>query len=100
MKGVITIIAPTGELSSETVQRSPGLLWLKERVGGRIQLVPGFTEFEGSRCVAYCNEEGKIRGLPLSATATALWHDQAMVSDVLVGAAVVIAGDSEFMNSL
>lgn len=92
----------------------PGLDFWQEAVGGLIEAVPSFDtiQYQGEKrhCVAFCNEEGKLIGLPANRHATRLWH-QALpppglitphlgLADVLVGPVVVVFGDREFMEAL
>ena len=65
-------------------------------------------------CVAFCNEEGKRLDLPVNRLATGMWHDALVrkgsqfgvlaegggYEDYLVGAIVVISGNSRLMNEL
>jgi hypothetical protein len=53
-------------------------------------------------CVAFCNEDGKRLDLPVNWLATGLWHDAegGGYEDYLVGAIVVISGDSKLMDEL
>lgn len=61
---------------------------LRERVGGWIELVP----IADRTVTMYCNEEGKIHGLPVNITATLLLESGN--PDVIVGD-VVITGPED-----
>jgi hypothetical protein len=63
--------------------------------------------------VAFCDEDGKKKGLPVNKTATYLWETalrlvkhpglmtyDGQVYDYLVGSIVVVSGDKEFMEEL
>lgn len=67
----LTIIRADGVIQTRTCR--PELRDLQELVGGLIEQIPHFTQYEGRKCVAWCNEEGRINGLPRNAAATALW---------------------------
>lgn len=99
----------------ETLTIPPSLTFLQRRVGGYIQAVPRFTTImhNGVKhgCVAYCDEEGKLKpNGRLNTQATRLWH-QALpppgladgngnIVDVLVGPVVILFGDAVFMRRL
>jgi hypothetical protein len=83
----------------------PELEWLQGIVGGYIEGIPHWDRIEwcgASRpCIAFCNENGKLDGLPLNRTATREWYAiVGIVPDVLVGDVVVLFGDREFMREL
>jgi hypothetical protein len=103
VRGVLTIIQVDGAVSSEELAAPPALEDLQGGVGGYIELVPYFTKYKGRPCVAFCDEDGKRKGLPVNQRATSLWH--ALVAalrgrDVLVGPIVIITGDRELMEEL
>jgi len=58
---------------------------LQAAVGGWIEYVP--TQLD---VTLYCNEEGKIEGLPPNRTATALFGTMLMQHDYLAGDVVII----------
>lgn len=70
----ITTIYPDG--SAATSIAVPALKVLQQLVGGDIQMVPDFTDFQGFRCTVWCHEEGRINGLPLNTHATILWRQE------------------------
>lgn len=43
-------------------------------VGGLVQHVPDFHEYNGKRCEVFCNEEGLLLGLELNVEATTAWR--------------------------
>ena len=94
----------------QSLSAPPALKVLQDAVGGYIEAVPGFNCLERGgkviRCVAYCNEEGKLHGLAPNHAATRLW-DRALpaglrpsLADVLVGPIVILFGDRDFMEML
>jgi hypothetical protein len=122
MKGGIISIAPYNrptDLTFTPVEGEPKLELLKNAIGGGyIELVPGFDTIEQKpgevvKCVAFCDEEGKLNGLPANTYATILW-DKALrrhggpgllqrdgtAVDVLVGPIAIVIGDDEFMEAL
>lgn len=84
-----TILNTKGK--AETFDGKPSLSDLQKAVGGCIETIPMFTSYRGKPCVAYCNEEGKLNGLPFNFEATELWVQNAVdngamnVTDVLLG---------------
>ena len=115
MRGTMTVIEP-GSVSVTQLTAPPDLEALQKAVGGWIECVPWFNwfiELESESwvpCLALCNEEGKLEGLPYNEVATMAWaaaimHGQKSgrlsgFSDRLVGNVVVLTGDREFMESL
>lgn len=115
MKGFALIFRPgetTGELHKFT--EPPTLQFMRDAVEGDLELVPGFDSIGGRRCVAFCNEHGKLDhvNLPMNETATALWETalnnrRSTLRDAyggsidwLVGPVLVLYGDDEFMAEL
>lgn len=105
------IIRPEGNNQTVTnVPAAPELAVLQGAVVGYIETVPFFTtyEYEGRMwpCVAYCNEEGKLDGLPVNVEATILWEGACAregvgrIDDVLVGSIIVIFGEPEELAEL
>ena len=110
MKGFAHVYQP-GERAPLVVPftAAPSLEFMQERVGGYIEPVPFFTQYRGQRCVAFCDEHGKQKGLTINEAANALWAmcpvpspfvPAVSAGDVLVGPVVVLFGDEEFMASL
>lgn len=99
MKGKLITIKASGEILSTDITKPPKLEEYQQIVGGYIEVVPYFDRYEDGGCVAFCNEEGKLEGLPLNATATKLWIDLLGYDpgDVLTGDIVVITGDQELL---
>lgn len=82
---------------------------LQTAVGGFIETVPYLSsitidEIGPHKCVAFCNEEGKLIGLPLNVVATKMWADQLpehfALNDALYGDVIFVWGDDEFMSAL
>jgi hypothetical protein len=121
MQGTMLVFLPTErEPEIRKFSRAPELAELKAAIGGGwLEMVPMFDtiEHEGQlhKCVAFCDEEGKLdyrtSGKSASAPdarnewATMLW-DQALrrrklgLGDYLSGRVCVLFGDGEFMQSL
>lgn len=106
MKGKLYVMRPDGTGLVEELFSVPVLEDLQIYVGGYIEVVPFFHCFLDRDCVAFCNEEGKNRGLPMNTTATQLWHDSVqfrynrIINDVLFGCVVIIVGDRELLDAL
>lgn len=66
------------ESVSTTHAKSPNLGELQRAVGGCIETVPHLTSFTQAgrkvRCVAYADEEGRLKGLPRNDAASKLWR--------------------------
>lgn len=102
MKGTLTVIKTTGEIEKTEFDHVQSLDDLTKAVGGYIELIPYFEKYEGKPCIAYCNEEGKLDGLPLNVEAQVAWEKalgQPIFEDHLVGNIVVVQGDKEFMEA-
>ena len=69
----VTVIQPDGVVTV-TEHADVPLEMLQRAVGGFIQMVPHFTQYDGHPCEAYVNEEGRLKNMPLNAKATALWE--------------------------
>lgn len=106
MPGSTIIIKSNGDLVSEDHEKSPGLDFMQAAVGGYIEQVPLFTHVEVNgqrvRCDAFCNEEGKLHGLPLNSVATRMWQSQVSrpLGDVLVGDILLVIGDAHFRGEV
>src|SRR3954470_16511001 len=103
MKGQIIVIAVDGTAMIGELDTTPALEQLQAGVGGNIEIVPYFIKYGNAPCVAFCNEEGKLEGLPVNTTAQRLWEDaygDRITEDVLVGPIVIVTGDDELLNSL
>lgn len=82
----------------ETPQRTvPDNSQLNLLVGGYLKAVPYWDrDSYGRRCVAFCNEEGKLEGLPVNDRAMSGWIRAAgVLNDVLCGDIVVISTDTD-----
>lgn len=120
MHGIMLICRPqSADLETHTLSAPPDLAALQGAVGGYIEAIPGFEWIEHSgvwrRCVAFCNETGKLDAMPLNSQATRLW-DAALkrrspgsgglrgpsgeLADILVGPIAIIYGDDELMGAL
>lgn len=72
---------------TEIVEFGGGYQTIRNAVGGLIE-----AAHSGTDMTIWCNEEGKLRGLPINPAATSLWWkvNPAMVDqDVIVGPALV-----------
>lgn len=102
MQGTMIKIAADGTRSDAPLTSPPELKVLQEGVGGWIEMVPGFEKFEGVSAVVFCNEEGKLNGLPVNMAASYFWYAALgrHAGDVLVGDVVIITGDDELLGEL
>ena len=115
MKGQLITIAPafnghTCVTTLAPLDSLPSLDMLQAAVGGNIETVPYFDRIsidgKQRKCVAFCNEEGKLHGLPVNSVATTMWaiyaHDHGVIklNDVLCGPVVIVTGDNELLEAL
>jgi hypothetical protein len=117
-KGTIVQLNPDGTRTEIAIEGPPTLDKLKDAIGGGyIELVPRFNSFRHGdqlvSCVAFCDEDGKYKHMPINRPATALW-DEALrrtghpgliepsgkIADFLVGTIAVVFGDKRFMAAL
>lgn len=102
MQGRLTIIrAADGQCVVFDLNRPVTLEEMQKAVGGHIEEVPSFEKFHDRPCIAFCNEEGKLDGLPVNIAATKAWRDQSGPhDDFLAGDVCIVSGDAEFMSEL
>jgi hypothetical protein len=120
MRGTMFVFEPGKEgPRGVPFDRAPKLEELKAAIGGgHLEVVPGFTDigYQGvvMNCVAFCDEDGKRKEMPVNEIATAFWEHslhrkgKSLANtppmfggpDVLVGSIAVVFGDREFMGSL
>lgn len=111
MHGTMIVIKTDGAMTDpKSLTGPPELADLQSAVGGYLELVPYFDSIEHNglvaRCVVFCNEHGKLDGLPFNGAATRAWdaaltrNGQYRYGDLLVGDVAVLFGDREFMAAL
>jgi hypothetical protein len=107
MTGTMMTINTDRTITTKEYDRELPLKDIQDAVGGYIETVPYLTtvynDGKPQPCVAFCNEEGKIRGLDHNPSATTLWHElvpHMRGVDVLNGPVVIIWGDDDFMEAL
>jgi hypothetical protein len=100
VKGKTTLMKADGGLIVQEHAAPLTLDYLQDAVGGLIEAVPHWRMYNGERCVAFCNEEGKIRGLAPNKQATTLWYKMVVPEDYLVGDIIIVQGDKAFMEAL
>jgi len=115
MRGTMLVYEPGNDDAPivEHLDAAPTLEQLKAHIPGWLEKVPGFSldrhDGRWRKCVALCDEEGKLKGLPVNEQATIRWRiaqlrtkpqNMAPLNDVLVGPVVVLYGDREFMEAL
>jgi hypothetical protein len=95
-------IAPNGAVTITAIKTQPSAEILQKIVGGWIELVPYFTAYDGVPCIAFCNEEGKLKNLPYNPHATRLWQKavDGPVDDVLVGTIAIVVADRAFLQRM
>jgi hypothetical protein len=114
MRGSLFVFTPGDDKPAiEELDAPPRGDRLHELVDGYFELVPHFDAIkvngEWRRCVAFCNEHGKLNGLAFNVSATAFWleaiarnrrGDHPLIADYLVGPVVVVMGDDDLMRQL
>src|SRR3954469_18068193 len=107
MSGKAIIIQP-GDTSLRSVkivdlEVTPELPFLSEAVEGPIEVVPYFDQLGQDRCVAFCNEEGKLQYREPNYLAHSLWElavGRKITTDLLVVPICIITGDHAFLEAL
>jgi hypothetical protein len=101
MKGQLTVIKTNGDIVCTELTSTPNLKMLQKAVGGYIETIPFFEKYEGKPCVAFCNEESKLKGLKPNHTATELWDKNGYSGyDHIVGDIAIITGDQDLLGAL
>jgi hypothetical protein len=103
MPRTVLIKAETGSILETPITTLPKLAELQAAVGGYIEVIPYFETYNGEKCVAFCNEEGKLKGFPPNHEAHRLWQKavgRAISNDYLVGDIFIIVGDEKFLEAL
>lgn|SRR5262245_48813296 len=107
MEGMATIIKENGRIDVVKFKEPVKLGFLQTAVGGSIETVPYFSSYNRMRCVAFCNEEGKLKKMEVNTEANKEWlmararaGMEPDLDDILVGPIVIIQGDDEFMEKL
>lgn len=113
MKGTVIIVRPDGQITGADFERALQLDDLKQATGnGSVEVVPFFdsVDFAGRvmLCAAFCDEDGKRKGLPINQIAIDMWERALERSgrqgvegrDYLVGDIAVVIGDDEFLAAL
>jgi hypothetical protein len=103
-KNYMLIIRPGRfNVQVEELEIVPNLHKLKWGLdGGLLEIVPFFNKFMGRHCIAFCDEEGKMKNLPANQIAQSFWEKASPVAhnDHLVGPIVIIIGSQGFLARL
>lgn len=120
MKGTMLLVFCENGLSEDRrvpLDHTPKLNELKDCIsGGWLEVVGKFDTISTADgvvpCVAFCDEEGKLKHLPFNSTATRLWEealnraglslirDNGTFIDRLHGPVVIIYGDKQLLEDL
>jgi len=98
VQGKMITIKVDGTITEQAFDRVPTLEELKAAVGGWLELVPRMQRWHGKPCVAFCDEEGKLKQRPINELATAAWAFGGY--DVICGDVVILTGDRDFLDGL
>lgn len=99
----LIIVRPESRhIAIEAIIHPPELDALQKIVGGNIETIPHFQTIWGRRCVAFCNEEGKLKGLAPNVAAQQLWIASlgGRPGDHLVGPIAILAGSNAFLETI
>jgi hypothetical protein len=102
----MTIIQHDGKTISKEITTTNDVRYeiLKEALNdGMLELIPYFTKYDGTSCIAFCDEEGKLKKLPFNPVAHTLWEiavGKHISVDYLVGPVVIISAPQEFLKQL
>lgn len=108
MKGTMVIVRWNYEMESHDVTVENVAQEVRKAVGGDVELIPRFESYRDEhgqirRCVAFCNEHGKLEQQPVNVYATHMWYtalNGLMINDYLAGDIAVVYGDDEFMRKM
>jgi hypothetical protein len=93
-----------GRIEKKKIDTVPELDDLKEIVDGWIEIIPYFDTYEGNPCIAFCDEEGKIKGKLYNILANQFWMKSdgglASGSDILVGSIAIVTGPKKFLREM
>lgn len=102
MLGALTVIKADGRMVTSYLEKPPTREQIQSGVGGgRVQRVPGFNMYCLRDAIAFCDADGKLKGLPENKKAQR--HREAamqrlMPEDCLVGDVVIITGNRYFLE--
>jgi hypothetical protein len=103
-KNYIIVIRPGKfNVQIEELETVPDFHKLKRGLdGGLLEVVPFFRKFMGRHCIAFCDEEGKNKGLIPNQIAQGFWEKNvpAAIDDYLVGPIVIVVGSQSFLAQL
>ena len=93
--GDIVVIKPNGAYILYKCE--PNLKNLQHLVGGYIEVIPGFTKFNGFPSIVLGDEEGKLKNKPINTRATIEWTKAVGHAhrDMLVGDIIVLSGSAK-----
>jgi hypothetical protein len=102
MNRTIIIKTDGSEHITEYDEARVALKDLQDVVGGYIEAVPYFEEYESELATMYCDEEGKLKGYPVNLEATKLWADAMNmdledIGDLLCGDCIIVTGTRKFV---
>ena len=92
-----------GSIVKKDITGIPPIEELKTVVGGWLETVPYFTKYNGEPCIAFCDEEGKLKHKPHNPHAQILWekaYGRPITEDYLVGNIVIVVGPKSFLSKM
>jgi hypothetical protein len=103
MPGKVVIISVNGLITEQNSEGKVALETLQKLVGGYIERVPHFGSFGGQKCIAFADEDGRMKAKPINEKATELWFEAAgskkgvsldYIKNFLVGDVVILLGEA------
>lgn len=97
---MIVIMYTDGSQAIWEVPKPPTLEEMQKLVAGYVELITPGAAWDGQQAEVYCNEEGKLKNMPVNALATKYIRTQIPAFwDVLVGDVVLLVGDARWADS-
>jgi hypothetical protein len=97
-------IHPSGTYAYRKLTTVPTAEVLHEGgIEGPLEIVPLFRKLGLSPCIAFCDEDGRRKGLPPNRAAQALWRlavGRMITEDHLVGPIVIVVGREAFLDRM
>jgi hypothetical protein len=96
-------IKPDGTYVYRKLTTPPTAEVLHEGIEGPLELVPLFRKLGLSPCIAFCDEDGRQKGLSPNRAAQALWRlavGRYITEDHLVGPIVIVVGEESFLDQM
>jgi hypothetical protein len=101
--GTLVVIGVDGKIEERPIEVGDVAKEVRAVLDDHLEAVPYFSQYKGKRCVAFCGENGKRKGLAPNLLATTIWqlefpppHNQ----DYIAGPVAIVHGPANFMRAL